>query len=90
VHQEGVVLAEESQPPRIVVPPEQFPGRWANHARLTITRHEITLDMIRIGPREPRAEVVSRVSFSPLLFGELVEEFNETWKRYTDVSGFPQ
>lgn len=84
---EGLLPPEGA--PRIVVPPDQFPGRWVNDLSLEITRHEITLDMIRVGPEKRRAEVVSRVSFSPLLFSELVDEINREWKRYTEISGVP-
>jgi predicted CoA-binding protein len=88
-------LSQESQPPEeakpiAVVSREQFPGRWANDVSLKITRHEITLDMIRVGPHERRAEVVSRVSFSPLLFMELVETINRAWKDYTETAGVPR
>jgi hypothetical protein len=45
--------------------------------------------MIRMGPQGQYGEVVSRVSFSPLLFAKMVDILNEAWKDYVESSGVP-
>lgn len=81
--------APQPEAPAVAIPPDQFQGRWANDVQLSITTHEITLDMIRVGPLGQYGEVVSRVSFSPLLFAQLVDVFNEAWQDYVESSGLP-
>jgi hypothetical protein len=79
----------EDQLPNIVIPPDEFGGRWANVAQLQRTPHELTLDFIRVGPQGQFGTVVARINFSPLLLAELVELFNTTWRQYTDEAGMP-
>jgi len=79
----------KTQQPNILLPPEEFGGRWANAAQLQRTPHELTLDFLRIGPQGQMGVVVARVNFSPLLLAELVELFNGAWKQYTDEAGMP-
>jgi hypothetical protein len=69
--------------------PDEFAGRWANAANLTRSPHEFTLDLIRMGPLFQQGQVVARVSFSPLLLGELAELFSSTWQQYTEDAGIP-
>lgn len=69
--------------------PETFAGKWANAAQLARSPHECTLDFIRMGPTGEQGQVVSRVSFSPLLLSELVDLFNDAWQHYTQESGIP-
>jgi Protein of unknown function (DUF3467) len=81
---------DESQPgPNIVMPPEEFAGKWANAAAVARTPHEFTLDFLRIGPQGQQGIVVSRVSFSPLLASQLLELLGEQWQAYTEESGIP-
>ena len=54
---------ESEQGPNIVMPPEEFAGKWANAAAIARTPHEFTLDFLRIGPQGQQGIVVSRVSF---------------------------
>jgi hypothetical protein len=80
---------EPQQGPQIHMLPEEFAGKWANSAMLQRSPHEFTLDMIRMGPQFQQGQVVSRVSFSPLLLAELADLFNETWAEYTRDAGVP-
>jgi Protein of unknown function (DUF3467) len=75
--------------PNIVMPPEEFAGRWANAASIARTPHEFTLDFMRIGPQGQQGVVVSRVSFSPLLASQLLDLLGEEWQEYTAESGIP-
>jgi hypothetical protein len=80
---------ESQQGPNIVMPPEEFAGKWANAAAIARTPHEFTLDFLRIGPQGQQGIVVSRVSFSPLLASQLLELLGEQWQAYTEESGIP-
>jgi hypothetical protein len=80
---------ESQQGPNIVMPPEEFAGKWANAAAVARTPHEFTLDFLRIGPQGQQGIVVSRVSFSPLLASQLLELLGEQWQAYTKESGIP-
>ncbi len=82
--------AQPAQPQlNIVIPPDQFPGHWANLAQLQRTPHEFTLDFIRVGPQGQFGQVVSRVSFSPLLLYQLVDLLNAHWRAYTEEAAGP-
>ena len=80
---------ESQQGPNIVMPPEEFAGKWANAAAVARTPREFTLDFLRIGPQGQQGIVVSRVSFSPLLASQLLELLGEQWQAYTEESGIP-
>jgi hypothetical protein len=75
--------------PNIMIPPEEFAGKWANAAAIARTPHEFTLDFMRIGPQGQQGMVVSRVSFSPLLASQLLDLLGEQWQAYTEESGIP-
>jgi hypothetical protein len=75
--------AAPSDGPEILMPPDMFPGRWANAAQIGRTPHEFTLDFIRIGPGGQQGVVVARVSFSPLLASSLLEQLQEHWRSYS-------
>ncbi len=75
--------------PTIMMPPEEFAGRWANAAAIARTPHEFTLDFMRIGPQGQQGMVVSRVSFSPLLASQLLDLLGEQWQAYIEESGIP-
>ena len=77
------------QGPNIMMPPEEFAGKWANAAAIARTPHEFTLDFMRIGPQGQQGMVVSRVSFSPLLASQLLDLLGEQWQAYTEESGIP-
>lgn len=77
------------QGPNIMMPPDEFAGKWANAAAIARTPHEFTLDFLRIGPQGQQGMVVSRVSFSPLLASQLLDLLGEQWKAYTEESGIP-
>jgi hypothetical protein len=80
----------ETQQPNIVIPPEEFGGRWANAAQLQRTPHEFTLDFIRVGPQGQFGTVQARINFSPLLLAELTELFSSAWQQYTQEAGMPE
>jgi uncharacterized protein DUF3467 len=80
----------ETQQPNIIIPPEEFGGRWANVAQLQRTPHELTLDFVRVGPQGQFGQVVARINFSPLLLAELRDLFNNAWTQYTIDAGMPQ
>jgi uncharacterized protein DUF3467 len=80
---------EPEQGPNIVMPPDEFAGKWANAAAIARTPHEFTLDFLRIGPQGQQGVVVSRVSFSPLLASQLLDLLGEQWQAYTEESGIP-
>ena len=69
------------QGPNIMMPPEEFAGKWANAAAIARTPHEFTLDFMRIGPQGQQGMVVSRVSFSPLLASQLLDLLGEHGRR---------
>lgn len=77
------------QGPNIVMPAEEFAGKWANAASIARTPHEFTLDFMRIGPQGQQGVVVSRVSFSPLLASQLLDLLGEQWREYAAESGIP-
>jgi hypothetical protein len=77
------------QGPNIMMPSEEFAGKWANAAAIARTPHEFTLDFMRIGPQGQQGMVVSRVSFSPLLASQLLDLLGEQWREYTEESGVP-
>jgi hypothetical protein len=81
--------AEPQQQPVIMMPAEEFAGKWANEAILQRSPHEITLDFVRMGPQFLQGQVVARISFSPLLFSKLVDMFNEGWNSYIEDAGIP-
>jgi hypothetical protein len=80
---------DPDQGPNIMMPPEEFAGKWANAASIARTPHEFTLDFMRIGPQGQQGMVVSRVSFSPLLASQLLDLLGEQWQAYTEESGIP-
>ncbi len=80
----------ETQQPEIVIPPDEFGGKWANAAQLQRTPHEFTLDFIRVGPQGQFAVVQSRINFSPLLLAQLAELFGNAWEQYTQEAGMPE
>ncbi|HUN79126.1 MAG TPA: DUF3467 domain-containing protein [Solirubrobacteraceae bacterium] len=80
----------EMQQPNIVIPPEEFGGRWANAAQLQRTPHEFTLDFIRVGPQGQFGTVQARINFSPLLLAHLAELFGNAWEQYTKEAGMPK
>lgn len=81
---------QPQQPVQVVLPPEEFPGHWANLAQLQRTPHEFTLDFIRVGPQGQMGQVVSRVSFSPLLLYQLVDLLNAHWRAYSEEAAAPE
>src|ERR1700712_3732570 len=79
----------DQQGPNIVMPPEEFAGKWANAASIARTPHEFTLDFLRIGPQGPQGVVVSRVSCAPLLASQLLDLLGKQGAAYTEESGIP-
>jgi hypothetical protein len=69
---------------QLLVPPEQFPGHWANYATAARTPHELTIDFYRVGPGGQQAMVVSRINCSPLLLRELLDALQEQWDAYQE------
>jgi hypothetical protein len=74
----------------IVIPPEEFGGRWANMANLQRTPHEFTLDFIRVGPQGQFGTVQARINMSPLLLYQLKDLLDEHWQAYTEDAGSPE
>ena len=72
------------QGPRIVLEREMMPGVWANFARVSHSRHEFTLDFVRLEPDGKQGIVVARVSVSPLFVTQLIDALNANWQRYAE------
>jgi Protein of unknown function (DUF3467) len=64
------------------IPPEMFPGVWANYAQVAQTEHEVTLDFYRIGPGGQQGIAVSRVNCSPILLEQLVRDLTRHREAY--------
>ena len=72
------------QGPKIVLEREMMPGVWANFARVSHSRHEFTLDFVRLEPDGKQGIVVARVSVSPLFVTQLIDALDANWQRYAD------
>jgi hypothetical protein len=70
----------------LAMTPALFPGVWANHAQIAQTEHEVTLDFYRIGPGGQSGLAVARVSCSPLLLEQLVDDLARHREAYSRAS----
>ena len=68
---------------RLSARPEIAAGVWANIAGASLTRHEITLDLVRQDPRAPIGYLVARVAMSPMLLEELIRLLERTWHTWS-------
>lgn len=75
---------KRQQGPKIVLEREMMPGVWANFARVSHSRHEFTIDFVRLEPDGKQGIVVSRVSVSPLFVTQLIDALTANWERYAD------
>lgn len=71
---------------KLALPPEMFPGVWANHAQIAQTEHEVTLDFYRIGPGGQQGIAVARVNCSPILLEQLVDDLARHREAYSRAS----
>jgi hypothetical protein len=81
-------MATEPELPTIFVEPPQMGSVWANAFEVTLGRHEITLDFIRLDHSlEPAPGIlVARVAMSDRLFDQLRSEFEVVWQAYAERS----
>ena len=77
--------ADDEATLEITIEPEHQAGVWANFARVILSEHEFTIDLVRIdhatGPQY-QGTVVARVAMSPLLVTQLAEMLDLSWKEY--------
>ena len=57
----------------------RFAGVWTNACRAIAHADEVTIDFIRVDPREPSGLVVARVTCSPGFFRDLMDELERVW-----------
>jgi hypothetical protein len=67
---------------------DRLAGYWANDTRVILSRHEITLDFLRVDfgrsqPR-PRAVLVARIACSPIALVRLTEKIERAIALYTE------
>ncbi|HEX6699866.1 MAG TPA: hypothetical protein VF101_03970 [Gaiellaceae bacterium] len=70
----------EDSEPEIFVPDHQLPGVWANWARLNYSKHEFTIDFVRIDPFANVGVVVARVSGSELFLTHVLDAMTTLWQ----------
>ncbi|MEX0993308.1 MAG: DUF3467 domain-containing protein [Solirubrobacterales bacterium] len=78
-------MTDASHNPTIRVPPNLESGVWANFVQISFSRHEFTLDFVRLetSPDPPDAGVVvARVAMSPLAVDEMRDELATMWAEY--------
>ena len=61
----------------ISIGPQHVPGVWANAWRATALADEVTIDLVRLDPFQPRGIVVSRLTCSPRFLRELIDELEQ-------------
>ena len=83
---------EDDSDPVIIIEPAQLAGVWANVVNVAVTRHEFTIDFIRMDAAAAAPGlgiVVARVAFSPFLASQLTALLGEVWQWYADVPDHP-
>ena len=70
---------EQPQSAEILIQPEQLAGLWANHAQVSYSEHEFTIDFVRLDPTVPRGIVVARLSGSATFIMQLIDTLNDVW-----------
>ena len=69
---------------RVLLPPQQMAGVWANYVYVSQSMYEFTLDFVRMDPHVNQGIVVARVSMSPLLVTQLMEVLENVWQQYAE------
>jgi hypothetical protein len=78
---------EESWREPLLADTREIGGVWANRARVVSSRHEFTIDFIRVDyASEPPHDgiIVARVALSPFLLAQLTAVLEETLQDYSE------
>lgn len=57
----------------------RYAGVWANACRAIAHADEVTIDFVRLDPREPTGMVVARITCSPGFFRDLIDGLERVW-----------
>jgi hypothetical protein len=63
----------------VTIDRRRFAGAWTNACRAIAHADEVTIDFIRVDPREPSGLVVARVTCSPSFCRDLIDELERVW-----------
>lgn len=63
----------------ITIDRRRFAGTWANACRAIAHHDEVTIDFIRLDPRESQGIVVSRITCSPKFLRGLIDDLENVW-----------
>lgn len=70
----------------IVFDPASTLGVWANVTRVLLGRDEFVIDFVRVLPEDSQQVRVARALVPPRVGGELLDQLEEAWRRYSDWS----
>jgi hypothetical protein len=68
----------------------RFAGVWANACRAIAHSDEVTVDFVRVDPREPSGMVVARITFSPQFLRHLMDDLERVWHEWVGRSEPPE
>ena len=69
--------------PDFIYPLERLDGFWATHVKVYRTRHDFTLDFMRVDPADPSTAIlVVRIALSPSATESLTLRLATEWKAY--------
>lgn len=71
----------------ISIDARRFAGAWANAVRVSVDVADLTIDFIRLDPREPRGMVVSRVTLTPRGFRDAMDRMEAAWQTWVWQAG---
>lgn len=57
----------------------RFAGVWANGSSAIAHADEVTIDFVRVDPREPKGMVVARVTCSPGFLRGFIDDLERVW-----------
>lgn len=63
----------------VTIDRRRFAGVWTNACRAIAHADEVTIDFIRLDPREPTGIVVARITCSPKFLRELSDDLERVW-----------
>ena len=58
----------------------RFAGVWANACSAIAFADEVTIDFVRLDPREPKGMVVARVTCSLAFLRSLIDDLEAVWQ----------
>ncbi len=64
----------------VTIDRRRFAGVWANASKAIAHLDEVTIDFIRVDPREPAAIVVARITCSPKFLRDLIDDLENVWQ----------